>query len=137
MWPFRRKPDPAPAPTNIDAMAALGEAFAKSFSSQIESNVKIAGIFSGFIEQMGAMSIRSAARAMGERGAAVRKRDGKGKFQPKRKSEFCCPLGENPNRLDVSIEMIKAHRLHESGLESTESAPADANAPEIPTELGN
>jgi hypothetical protein len=140
MWPFRRRPEPAPQPATIDVMATLGEAFAKSFAAQIDGNAKVAQIFGAFIEQMGALSIRQAARQLGQRSAATRKRDGKGKFQPKAKNTSC-PLCDDPMTRNVSIEMIRAHRSHEAGMASdivsSDSSSSSPGAPDIPPEIGN
>lgn len=136
MWPFRKREIPPPEPQNFEGMAALGEAFARSFAAQIEGNAKIAGIFSNFISEMGDLSIRQAARAMGQRSASKRERNPKGKFLAKKKAQ--CALCDDPWTRNVSVELIKAHRGHEAGAEILPSGvtPADANGgPEIPPEL--
>lgn len=139
MWPFRRREEPAPQPVNYDGMAALGEAFAKSFAAQIEGNAKIAGVFSQFVQQVGEMSIKQAARAMGQRSAAKRERTGKGQFVKKRKGQGVadCALCDEPTTQNVSVEMIKEHRKHSGGSLPPPIEKAPDDAPDAPTELGN
>jgi hypothetical protein len=138
---FRRKPDPPPQPVSYEGMAAMGEAFARSFAAQIEGNAKIAQVFSGFISQMGDLSIRQAARALGQRSAATRTRNPKGKFLPKRRATGC-ELCDDPGTRNVNVQMILRHREHDRAQEIAPAAAAETDSaaalmPGVPTELGN
>jgi hypothetical protein len=136
VW-FRKKlVELAPPPAlSVSDIPVLAEAFAKSFASQIETNTKIATIFAEFTAKMGEMSIRQAARAMGQRSGESRAR----KREAARKKPSSCPLCENPLRRDVTVEMIRRHREHDTA----ESSPPYENGhdqsadrpPGIPQEL--
>jgi len=144
MWPFTKR---APVevqqyqqPPNLEGMAALGEAFARTLAASIEGNAKIAGVFSQFIGQMAELSTRQAARVLGQRSASTRARNPKGKFLPKKKASDC-PLCDNPMARNVTIAIINAHRSHEAGVEEAPGPDAPGSDPSltpgVPTELGN
>lgn len=137
VWPFKKRVQVEPDHVNFDGMAAMGEAFARSFAAQIDGNAKIAQVFSGFISQMGDLSVKQAARALGQRSVLTRTRTKQGKFLPKTKTPTCA-LCADPMTRNVSIESIRAHRAHEVGMIADEHPDSSIHAgPEVPTELGN
>jgi hypothetical protein len=139
MWPFRRREIEAPQPPNFDGMAAMGEAFAKSFAAQIEGNAKIAQVFATFVQSVGEMSIKQAARSLGQRSAAKRegRRERKPNGQWRRGANYQCELCNDPHTANVSVEMIREHRRHAGGGPPPPIDKSPDEAPESPTELGN
>jgi len=120
-------------------MAAMGEAFAKSFAAQIEGNAKIASVFADLVQQTGEMALRQAARTMGQRSAQKRERTPKGQWKKKIRGPQTgeCLLCEDAQTQNVSVEMIKEHRKHAGGSPPPSIEKAPDEAPEAPTELGN
>jgi len=124
---------------SVDVLSTLAEAFARSLGVTIEGNAKVAGIFSEFVAKMGELSIKEAARKMGQRSASTRQRGEKGKFLSKRKASGCL-LCDDPTTRNVTVAMVNAHRSHEAGQPAEiKESPSDSqdDGPSVPKELLN
>ena len=108
---------------------ALGLALGKTFEAQahqLETSSK-------FLDTLQDLSARKAAQILGSKGGRVSQQ--RKRAAAKREKPTGCALCADPMTRNVSIESIRAHRLHEAGVDE---AGADADGePGVPTELGN
>jgi hypothetical protein len=100
----------------------------------LESQSKNVEVMTGFLQAVQELAVKRAASALGQRGgrksAESRARARNARRPAQSPSAPTCPLCQDINFRDVTVEMITAHRAHSSTGTQTYESSSETTGPE-------
>jgi len=110
LWPFKKRA--LTSDQEVRLVEVLANAFGQALQRTLDAQSNQINQQSGFLATLQDMSAKKAAQVMGQRGGRRTQERKRARAQLLAPPHPECGLCIDPNRRDVSVEMVRAHNQH-------------------------